>query len=219
MFVLARNFHEAARLQARAEWNRFGCIAFGATVRELAGSNLAILGAGAIGANLARMAAALGQRVRILRRDAARTVEGAEAVVPPERLGELLAWADFVVLALPLTAETRGLIDKAALARMKSDAYLINVGRGELVDEVALLRVLERGAIAGAALDVFTEEPLPSGHPFWTLPNLVLTPHVSGYTPNYFGKALALFEDNLRRYREGLPLRNVVDKYLGYARG
>ncbi len=218
MLVLARNFHEALRLQARAEWNRFSVISFGATICELHGANLAILGAGAIGSNLAQRAAALGMHVRVMRRDPTRPVSGAEAVVPSTALRELLAWADWVICALPLTAETRNIIDAAALQVMKSSAFLINVGRGEHVDEAALIQALRSGAIAGAALDAFNQEPLPPDHPFWSLPNLVLTPHISGYTPHYFRKMLALFEDNLERFVHGRPLRNVVDKQLGYAR-
>jgi phosphoglycerate dehydrogenase-like enzyme len=218
MLVLARNFHEALRLQMRAEWNRFGVISFGATICELHGANLAILGAGAIGRNLAQRAAALGMHVRVMRRDASRPVPGAEAVVPPPALRELLAWADWVVCALPLTAETRGLIGAEALRAMRSSAFLINVGRGEHIEEAALIEALRSGAIAGAALDAFAQEPLPSDHPFWSLPNLVLTPHVSGYTQQYFQKMLALFEDNLDRFVHGRPLRNVVDKQLGYVR-
>jgi phosphoglycerate dehydrogenase-like enzyme len=218
MLVLARNFHEALRLQARAEWNRFQVISFASTICELHGAHLAILGAGAIGRNLAQRAAALGMRVRIMRRDAARPVAGAEAVVPPAALHELLGWADWVVCALPLTPETRGIIDAAALHAMRSSTFFINVGRGEHVDEAALVDALRRGAIAGAALDVFAQEPLAADHPFWSLPNLVLTPHISGYTPQYFQKVLALFEDNLDRFLDGRPLRNVVDKQLGYSR-
>jgi phosphoglycerate dehydrogenase-like enzyme len=218
MLVLARNFHEAQRVQQRAEWNRFAVIAHASGIRELHGSALAILGAGPIGVNLARMAAGLGMRVRIMRRDASHGVAGAEAVWGPERLHELLGWADFVVLAVPLTAETRGLIGDAELRAMRSDAFLINIARGEVVDEDALVRCLRARGLAGAALDVFTVEPLPPEHPFWALPNLVITPHISGYTPGYFDKMLAIFEDNLARYREGRPLRNVVDKRLGYAR-
>jgi phosphoglycerate dehydrogenase-like enzyme len=218
MLVLARNFHEALRLQARAEWNRFGVISFGPTIQELSGANLAILGAGAIGRNLAHRANALGMHVRVMRRDATRPVAGAEAVLPPTALHELLAWADWVVCALPLTAETRGILGEAALRAMRSSAFLINIGRGEHVDDDALVRALRAGAIAGAALDAFRQEPLPADHPFWSLPNLVLTPHISGYTPSYFTKMLAIFEDNLDRFINGRPLRNVVDKQLGYAR-
>jgi len=218
MLMLARNFHAALRLQARSEWNRFGVISFGATITELQDSTLAILGAGAIGRNLARRAAALGMRVRVMRRDASRPIEGAEAVVPPSALHELLAWADWIVCALPLTSETRGIIDAAALRSMRSSAYFINIGRGEHVDDAALVQALRNGAIAGAALDAFRAEPLPPDHPFWSLPNLVLTPHISGYTPRYFEKMLAIFEDNLDRYVNRRPLRNVVDKHLGYVR-
>jgi phosphoglycerate dehydrogenase-like enzyme len=218
MLLLARNFHEAWRLQARSEWNRFRVISFGGGIRELCGSHLAVLGAGAIGANVTRLAAAVGMQVRVMRRDATRAVPGAELVVPPPALHDLLAWADWVVCALPLTGETRGLIDAAALRAMRSSAFLLNVGRGEHVDEDALVQALRNGAIAGAALDAFREEPLPPDHPFWSLPNLILTPHISGYTPQYFQKMLAIFEDNLDRFLGGRRLRNVVDKQLGYAR-
>ena len=217
MLALGRNLHLAARLQARREWNRFGAIAFGSGIRELHGSNLAILGAGAIGASLAERASALGMRVRVLRRRADRPVAGAEAVVGPESMHELLAWADFVVLATPLTAETRNLIDARALDAMKSSAFLINIARGEVVDDDALVDALRRGRIAGAGLDVFREEPLPPESPYWELENAIVTPHVSGYTPGYFEKTLALFRDNLRRYLGGETMRNRVDKRLGYA--
>jgi phosphoglycerate dehydrogenase-like enzyme len=219
MLVLARNFHEAVRLQARGEWNRFAVIAHQGGLRELHGSNLAILGAGPIGANLARMAAALGMHVRVMRRDASHPVPDAEAVVPPAQLHALLGWADFVVLAVPLTEETRGMIGAAELRAMRSSAYLINVARGEVVDEAELVRCLRSGAIAGAALDVFNQEPLPPDHPLWSLGNALLTPHISGYTATYFDRMLALFEDNLGRFLAGQPLRNVVDKRLGYAPG
>jgi phosphoglycerate dehydrogenase-like enzyme len=217
MLVLARNFHEAVRLQERGEWNRFAVIVHQGGLRELHGSNLAILGAGPIGANLARMAAALGMRVRVMRRDTSRPVEHAEAVVAPSDLHALLGWADFVVLAVPLTAETRGMIGAAELRAMRSSAYLINVARGEVVDEAELVRCLQSEGIAGAALDVFDEEPLPPESPLWKLHNAVLTPHISGYTATYFDRMLALFEDNLARFLDGQPLRNVVDKQLGYA--
>src|SRR5262249_36885932 len=114
--------------------------------------------------------------------------------------------------------ETRHLIGEAELRCMRADAFLINIARGEVVDEAALVSCLRAGGLAGAALDVFNQEPLPAEHPFWGLRNLVLTPHISGYTATYFDRMLAIFEDNLSRYVEGRPLRNVVDKQLGYAR-
>ena len=217
MLVLARNFHTAARLQARREWNRFAMILQGG-IRDLDGANLAVLGAGPIGENVARLAAAFGMHVRVMRRDAARAVAHAEAVVPPAALRELLGWADFVVVAVPLTDETRRLIGAAELQVMKSTAYLINIARGEVVDEAALIRTLRAGGLAGAALDVFDEEPLPPDSELWELPTVVITPHISGYMPLYFDKMLALFEDNLERFLSGQPLRNVVDKRAGYAR-
>lgn len=218
MFVLARSFHQTVRLQDRHEWNRWGVIANAGGIRELNGGKLAILGAGAIGQNLARLAACLGMTVRVMRRDASRPLAHVERVVPPEQLKELLGWADWIVCALPMTAATRRIIGAEEIAAMRPDAFFINVGRGESVDEEALADALRRGALAGAAVDVFTQEPLPSDHPFWTLPNLVLTPHISGYTPNYFQKMQAIFEDNLERWVAGTALRNVVDKQLGYAR-
>lgn len=216
MLILARNFHEAQRVQQRREWGRFQVITFGPTIRELHGSNLAILGAGPIGQNVARLASAFGMHVRVMRRNATQPAPYTEAVVPPSALLELLAWADFVVCALPLTDETRDLLGPDAFRAMRSSTFLINVGRGETIDDDALVDALQKGAIGGAALDAFREEPLPPEHPFWGLPNLIMTPHVSGYMPNYFQRALGLFEENLGRYLKKQPLRNLVDKRLGY---
>jgi phosphoglycerate dehydrogenase-like enzyme len=216
MLCLARNIHEACRLQAQRSWNRFGVIAFAGGVRELAGANLAILGAGPIGQALVRLARAFDMNVRVLRRRPEQAVPGAEAVVGPRDLHPLLAWADFVVLATPLTADTQNLIDAAALGAMKSSAFLINIARGEVIDDGALVDALRRGAIAGAGLDAFREEPLPASSPYWELPNAIVTPHVSGYSSGYFERTLALLRENLRRFANGDPLRNVVDKRLGY---
>lgn len=216
MLALARNVHRAIRQQMRHEWDRFGAIAHAGGIRELAGSRLAILGAGPIGIALARLAGALGMTVRILRRRAGEPVADVEEVVGRERLHETLAWADFVVLALPLTAETSGMIDRDAIGAMRSSTVLVNIARGEVIDDDALVDALRCGAIAGAALDAFREEPLPAASPYWDLENVIITPHVSGYTPTYFQKVTELFRDNLRRFARGEPLRNVVDKRLGY---
>ena len=216
MLALARNLHQAQRLQAEARWGRFEVIAFAGGIRELAGSRLAILGAGPIGAALAPRAEALGMSVRVMRRRPGEAVRGAEAVVGPDSLHDLLGWADFVVLALPLTAETIGLIDRDAIEAMRSGAFLVNVARGEVVDDEALVDALRRGRIAGAALDAFREEPLPPESPFWSLPNAIVTPHVSGYSPDYFRRFVELWRDNLRRWVDARPMRNVVDKRLGY---
>lgn len=216
MLALARNFPTAQRLQERHEWNRFAVIAGNGGIRELAGSTLAVIGAGAIGLGIVRLGAALGMRVRVLRRRSDQPVPGAEAVVGPADLHALLGWADFVVLAAPLTVETGGMIDAAAIAAMRSSAIFVNVGRGELVDDDALVTALRSGGIAAAGIDVFREEPLPAESPYWALENVLLTPHVSGYRPDFFARIVAMFAANLERWLQGEPLVNVVDKRLGY---
>ena len=133
-----------------------------------------------------------------------------DELVPPEGLHELLARADFVVLAVPLSAQTDGLIGEAELRAMKHGAWLINVSRGRVVREEALLRALREGWIGGACLDVFEEEPLPPESELWSLPNAIVTPHNSGFSPLNFDRASELFLDNLRRYVVGRPLRNRV---------
>jgi len=215
LFAFARNLPAAFRLKQEHRWDRIEPLRRGG-IRELSGSNLAILGAGPIGRALVGKAAALGMRVRVLRRHAGKPVAGAEQVVGPEGLHELLGWAHFVVLAVPLTAETRHLIGAGELRAMRADAFLINIARGEVVDQEALVEALRAGILAGAGLDVTTPEPLPAEHPLWELPNAILTPHISGYTPGYFDGVLAVFSDNLGRFVAGAPLRNVVDKRLGY---
>ncbi len=218
IFAFARNLPAAFRLQQERRWDRIEPLRRGG-IREVSGSNLAVLGAGSIGRALVGKAAALGMRVRALRRNPGNPVPGAEQVVGPERLHELLGWAHFVVLAVPLTAETRHLIGAGELRAMRKDAFLINVARGEVVDQDALVEALRAKPLAGAGLDVTTPEPLPAEHPLWELPNAILTPHISGYRPGYLEAVLALFADNLTRFVAGTPLRNVVDKQLGYAIG
>jgi phosphoglycerate dehydrogenase-like enzyme len=139
-----------------------------------------------------------------------------EEVLPLERLHELMTRSDDVLVAAPLTPETRGLIDAEALAAMKSTAVLVNVGRGPVVDEEALVAALEQRRIRGAALDVFETEPLPEGHPFWRLPNLLLSPHCADHVPGWVADGTRVFLVNLRRFLRGEPLHNVVDKTRGY---
>nr|PZN29384.1 MAG: hypothetical protein DIU80_09430 [Chloroflexota bacterium] len=138
------------------------------------------------------------------------------AVAGPDRLRERLPHADVVVLTAPLTRETRGLIGEAELRAMRPSAYLINIGRGGTVDEPALVRALREGWIAGAALDVFAQEPLPEDSPLWEMEQVIITGHYAGMTPRYNERAMAILLDNLRRYRAGEELRNVVDKQAGY---
>jgi len=139
-----------------------------------------------------------------------------DRIYPPERLREMLAECDFVVISLPLTSETRGLIGEEELQAMKPTAYLVNVSRGGIVNEPALIKALQEGWIAGAGLDVFEMEPLPPDSPLYDLDNVILSPHVAGFSPHYDERASDLFAENLRRYLAGEELLNLVDKKAGY---
>jgi phosphoglycerate dehydrogenase-like enzyme len=139
-----------------------------------------------------------------------------DRVVGPEGLHALLAESDVTVLAAPLTAETEGMIDEAAIAAMKQDAWLINVARGRLIDDTALIRALRDGRIGGAALDAFRDEPLPPNSPYWDLRNVILTPHTAWSSTRVLDRSVELFCDNLARFSRGEPLRNVVDPAAGY---
>jgi phosphoglycerate dehydrogenase-like enzyme len=135
---------------------------------------------------------------------------------PPDKLHEMLSECDFVVIALPLTPETKHFVGESELRAMKPSAYLVNIARGPIVDEEALIRALQEGWIAGAGLDVFEREPLPDDSPLWAMENALLSPHVAGFTPRYDERATAVFSDNLGRYLSGKPLLNLVDKARGY---
>jgi phosphoglycerate dehydrogenase-like enzyme len=137
-------------------------------------------------------------------------------VLPPERLGDLLGTSDVVVLSAPLTASTRRLIGRREIEQLKPGALLVNVGRGKLVDDDAVIDGLKTGKLGGAALDVFTHEPLDPASPYWDLPNVIITPHTSGAIDDYWTPLIALFSENLRRFECGAPLLNLVDKAAGY---
>ncbi|OQA46853.1 MAG: Glycerate dehydrogenase [Chloroflexi bacterium ADurb.Bin325] len=211
LLAFARGLPAAFGAQARGEWQRQGDAVF-----ELAGKTLLLVGVGAIGQRTAHLASAFGLRVWGIRRHPGRAAPGVERMGDMARLHEWLPEADFVVLTIPLTAETRHVIDEAALRRMKRTAYLINIGRGATVDEAALARGLREGWLAGAGLDVFEQEPLPAGSPLWAMPNVIITAHYSGATPEYQPRAMAIFLENLRRFVQGEELQNIVDKRLGY---
>jgi phosphoglycerate dehydrogenase-like enzyme len=180
---------------------------------RLRGSTLCVLGLGDIGRAVAGAGRALGMRVIGVSRSG-RSAREAHRVFRTAVLPRALAEADFVVVTVPLTADTRGLLGAAELALLKPSAWLINIARGAVVDEAALLSALRRRAIGGAVLDVFTEEPLAPGHPFWGLDNMVITPHISGpSTPAEIGP---IFADNLKRYLAGRPLRHVAARRRGY---
>ncbi len=180
---------------------------------RLRGRTLCVVGLGDIGRTVARLGRAFDMRVIGVSRSG-RGGREAHRVVRPAALTRVLGDADFVVVTVPLTPATRGLLGAAQLAAMKPGAWLINLARGAVVDEAALLRALEARAIGGAVLDVFSEEPLPPGHPFWGLDNVVVTPHISG--PSTPAEIAPIFADNLRRYLAGRALRHVADRGRGY---
>ncbi|MDR7435076.1 MAG: D-2-hydroxyacid dehydrogenase [Armatimonadota bacterium] len=210
MLALSRRLHYAIRQQIHRRWDRRGSVG-----GELGGGTLGILGLGHIGVELAKRAVAFEMRVIGTKRTPS-PVPFVERVLPPEGLDEVLMESDVVVIALPLTPQTRGLIGERELRLMKPTAFLINVGRGPIVQERALIRALREGWIAGAALDVFEQEPLPADSPLYDLENVILTPHVAGTSPRYMDRAIPLFCENLGRYLRGEPLLNVVDKKRGY---
>jgi phosphoglycerate dehydrogenase-like enzyme len=198
---------------------------------EVRGATLGVIGYGSIGRELARIAkSAFAMTVLACKRDASRRADEGyrlpgtgdpDGALPDEWLGpgqldSLLARSDVVVLCAPLTAETRNLIDARALGRMKPSAFFINVGRGASVDEAALARALRERQIAGAAVDVFQEEPPRPGHPLYEVDNVIVSPHVSGFLPSYDEKCSVLFAENLRRFLAGETLLNVVDRARGY---
>ena len=218
MLALTRQYPAAVRFQWQHHWAQNELEGrYGSRIRTLKGARLGIVGLGAIGVELAPIANAFGMRVTGIRRRIHEPVpEGVHRVLPPESLHELLADSDVVVLAAPLTPDTRGLIGARELTLMPRHALLINVGRGRLVDDDALVAALREDRIGGAALDVFTHEPLDAASPYWDLPNVLITPHVSGALEDYWTPLVALFADNLTRFEAGQPLRNVVDKTAGY---
>ncbi len=184
---------------------------------ELSGKTLAILGYGEIGRALAKRALAFDMQVIAMRRSVAEpTCEEDVMVYPPRSLLTVLGVADVVAVCLPLTDETEGLLDERALRAMKPSAYLVAVGRGGVIQEEALLRALREDWIAGAGLDVFAQRPLPPDSPFFDLPNVIMTPHMSGITRSFPPRLASLFSENLRRYLADEPLLNLVDKIKGY---
>jgi phosphoglycerate dehydrogenase-like enzyme len=214
--ALFRKLPLAFRAQAARAWAQDELLQ-GPTLRTIQGSRVLVVGLGAIGAETARTMAALGARVSAIRRTTSQPPpDFVSEVAGPERLPAWLPTADVVVLAAPQTTETRGLIGKSELSAIRSDAILVNVSRGRLVDEPALADALGTGAIGGAALDVFEEEPLPRDSPLWALPNVLITPHMAGFRPDHWDAVVDLFAENLRRFEQGRELLNIVNKRAGY---
>ena len=214
--ALARRLPTAIRAQVEHRWAQADIEGPEIDVRTLQGQRMGIVGLGAIGSELVAIAAPFGFRITAIRRTAGPPPPGVDAVWPPERLHDLLAESDVVVIAAPHTPQTRRLIGRAEVDHIKKGALLVNVSRGKMIDDAAVVAALRDGRLGGAALDVFSEEPLPASSPYWDLPNVIVTPHVSGALRDYWTPLVALFCDNLRRFERGEPLRNVVDKVAGY---
>jgi D-2-hydroxyacid dehydrogenase (NADP+) len=217
ILALAKKIPQAARLQQKRTWGQDAIWNDGPRPREVAGATLGLIGLGSIGRTVARMASALGMQVIAVREHPEKErPEGVAAVYVPAQINNLLSQSDYVVVAAPLTEATRRLINADRLAMMRREAYLINVGRGPQVDEAALADALRNRRIAGAALDVFEQEPLPRESPLWELENLLITPHTAGLTEKLWQRHYALFSENLRRYLAREPLLFIVDQQKGY---
>jgi glyoxylate/hydroxypyruvate reductase len=185
-------------------------------VRELSGQTLFLLGLGEIGREVARLGKALGMRTAGFRRTEGPPPEWVDEVHGPQRLAELAGQADAMVVSLPMTEQTAGLVDRATIERLPASCIFVNIGRGGVVDEPALIDALRDRRIAGAVLDVFATEPLPADSPLWTLPNVLVTPHAAALSARENERIAELFADNLRRYLDGRPLRNVVEPGVYY---
>jgi phosphoglycerate dehydrogenase-like enzyme len=229
MMAFAYKLPQLLALQAKPEWPRRSHELF--APHHLRGQTLGIVGYGAIGRELARLADALGMTVLAIKRNVMHPADFDSyripgtgdpegelplRIYPPEAIGSMAREVDFLVVVAPLTATSRALVNADVLAAMKKTAVLINVARGAVVDEAALISALAAGQIGGAALDVFEEEPLPLTSPLWNLSNVILTPHVAGNSAQYHDKCADVFIENLTRYLENRPLLNKVQRELGY---
>jgi phosphoglycerate dehydrogenase-like enzyme len=228
MLACGRHLAQAAMLQQKHDWpsdrwERFVPV-------ELRGSTVGIIGYGSIGRETARLLHSFGATVLAAKRDAMNPVETGytpeglgdpegnlvHRLYPFQALRSMVKDCDFVLVSAPLTSQTRRLVNAEVLQAMKPGSFLIDVSRGGVVDSAALLEALGKGSLGGAALDVFAEEPLPSDHPLWAMPNVLITPHVGGFSPQYDERATALFSENLLRYLAGLMLYNIINIDKGY---
>lgn len=216
MIALARNFPGCVRHQDQRHWAQQELWDKPQHLTELGGKTLLIVGFGSIGQELARVARALRMRVWGVSRSGRGDTTFAEKIIPVSKLGDALAEADFVVIAAPETPETKHLIGAQQLARVQRSAFLINIARGSLLEETALVAALERGEIAGAALDVAAAEPLPPESPLWTAKNILITPHTSAVSDRLWPRQTALLLELLERWFSGRELFNIVDFQRGY---
>lgn len=205
----AKDLHVSHDLQRQRSWQH-------RETESVRGTNVMVIGTGAIGREIARLLAAVEMTVRGAGRTARSDDPDFGDVVASDDLEEHVGWADHVILAAPLTDQTRGLVNASVLAAMKPSAHLVNVARGAVVDEPALIQALGAGQLAAASLDVFTTEPLPADSPLWSMPGVVVTPHMSGDATGWLDTLAGQFVDNALRFLDGAALCNVVDKRLGF---
>ena len=212
MLYFAKDFRRMIRLQQAGVWDPFDVVA-------ISGQTVGIVGYGDIGRAVATRAKSMGMRVLGLKRHGAPLYNVdplVNRIYGPGELSEMLAQSDYVVVAAPLTPETRGMMGEKEFGAMKTGAVIINIGRGPVIDEPAMLRALIENRIRGAVLDVFDREPLPAGHPFYKLENVLLSPHCADHTADWMDQAMLFFLAQYERFCKGEPLLNVVDKRLGY---
>jgi phosphoglycerate dehydrogenase-like enzyme len=212
ILYFAKDFRRMIRNQMAGRWEQFD-------IAEISGQTVGIVGYGDIGRAVATRVHAMGMRVFAVKRHAPppHAVDPlVEQVYSPEQRVEMISRCDYIVMAAPLTPETRSMIGDAEFAAMKPSAVVINVGRGPVIDEDAMIKALAGGHIKGAGLDVYTHEPLPAGHPFYQMENVLLSPHCADHTADWLDQAMRFFLENFERFRKGEPLKNVVDKKLGY---
>ena len=216
ILALARHFPSAVRYQERRQWAQTEIWRERPSPMEINGRTLLIVGYGAIGQELGRRAKALGMRVVGIKRDTSQGREHADEIHTPDQLPELLPRADFVVLATPVTSVTHHGFSHEQFAAMKQAAYFVNIGRGELADSAALTDALKQKQIAGAAIDVTEQEPLPPDDPLWTAPGMLVTPHLAAVSDQLWQRQRALIFENMDRWFAGRPLLNLIDKQRGY---
>jgi phosphoglycerate dehydrogenase-like enzyme len=212
ILYFAKDFRRMIRNQMAGRWEQFD-------ITEITGQTVGIVGYGDIGRAVATRVRAMGMRVLAVKRHGPPLYNVdplVDQIYAPEHRIEMIARCDYIVAAAPLTPETRGMIGAAEFAAMKPSAVVINIGRGPVIDEDAMLKALTGGSIKGAGLDVFTHEPLPEGHPFYRLENVLLSPHCADHTADWLEQAMRFFLENFERFRKAEPLRNVVNKQLGY---
>lgn len=217
IFALAKKIPHAVKMQAKHVWAKGTMFQERPPTREVAGATVGLVGLGSIGREVAKRASALGMRVMATREHPEKGGSpGVERVFASKDLDQMIAESDYVVLAAPITSDTQGIMNAERFGKMKKEACLINVGRGPLLDNAALVEALRRKRIGGAALDVFDQEPLPQESPLWDLENLLITPHSAAITEKLWGRHYELIKENLRRYLAGEELLATVDKKRGY---